>query len=350
MLTYSLASSAARHARFDATSPKLNDPHGRQDQRSRQADRRFDGGGLSSNSPVGQVLNCKLGDASGQALDIIPAHVVSRRAITWDGVTVEIVQSLTRDKVEFRYRAPCHLLVAYEEGFRDDGETLVDDLPRSTLRTLGRRLTFVPAGHEFREWQRPRVRTRVICLYIDPAKIPIHPGKGVKAGTFRAQVLFENSLLWENAVKLASAIEGGPEEDRYAEALGIVIAHELLRVQANVRRDRTPARGGLAVWQQRIVATYIEEHLAESVPLATLARLVQLSTYYFCRAFKRSFQVSPHRFHINRRIERAKMLLATPNQSVTDIALALGFSETSSFSAAFRQTTGATPTEYRRAM
>ena len=62
----------------------------------------------------------------------------------------------------------------------------------------------------------------------------------------------------------------------------------------------------------------------------------------------RRFGVPPRRYHINRRIERAKTLLASPAQSVTDIALSLGFGQTSSFSAAFRDTTGTSPTEYRR--
>jgi AraC-like DNA-binding protein len=109
-------------------------------------------------------------------------------------------------------------------------------------------------------------------------------------------------------------------------------------------------RGTLAVWQQRVVAAYIEEHLAQAIPLHVLAKLVHLSAYYFCRAFKQSFGIPPHRYHINRRIDRAKTLLANPGPSVTDIALELGFSETSSFSAAFRHTTGTTPIDYRRTL
>jgi hypothetical protein len=69
-----------------------------------------------------------------------------------------------------------------------------------------------------------------------------------------------------------------------------------------------------------------------------LANVVHLSAYYFCRAFKQSFGIPLDRYHINRRIERAKTLLANPGPSETDIALELGFSETSSFSAAFRHT------------
>ena len=95
---------------------------------------------------------------------------------------------------------------------------------------------------------------------------------------------------------------------------------------------------------------YIEEHIAEQIPLATLARSVRLSAYHFCRAFKRSFGVPPHRYHNARRIDHAKTLLAQPARSVTEIALKVGFSETSSFTAAFRKATGTTPTAYRRSL
>jgi AraC-like DNA-binding protein len=109
-------------------------------------------------------------------------------------------------------------------------------------------------------------------------------------------------------------------------------------------------QGGLAPCQQRVVADYIEEHLADSVRLATLANLAHLSPYYFCRAFKQSFGAPPHRYHTSRRIERAKLLLAQSRASVTEIGLTLGFNETSSFTAAFRKATGLTPTAYRRSL
>jgi AraC family transcriptional regulator len=58
----------------------------------------------------------------------------------------------------------------------------------------------------------------------------------------------------------------------------------------------------------------------------------------------------PHRYHNARRIDHAKTLLARPTCSVTEIALTVGFSETSSFTAAFRKATGSTPTAYRRSL
>ena len=138
-----------------------------------------------------------------------------------------------------------------------------------------------------------------------------------------------------------SLIESAGADNRlYLEALGAVLAHELVRLNAGRSTHRSSLRGGLAAWQQRIVTAYIEEHLAEPISLATLAQLVRLSTYYFCRAFKQSFGLPPHRYHNDRRIEQAKMLLAKPAPSVTDIGMTVGFSETSSFTAAFARRPG----------
>jgi AraC family transcriptional regulator len=112
--------------------------------------------------------------------------------------------------------------------------------------------------------------------------------------------------------------------------------------------QRAAVRGGLAGWQRKRVLAFIEEHLSETISLLTLSAVAQLSPYHFARAFKQSLGMPPHRFHMNRRFERAKVLLA--NRSVTDVALAVGYAETSSFSSGFRRATGMSPTEFRRAL
>jgi AraC family transcriptional regulator len=102
------------------------------------------------------------------------------------------------------------------------------------------------------------------------------------------------------------------------------------------------------VWRQKHVVEFIEEHLAEEISLTALARIADLSLYHFARAFTRSFEMPPHRYHMARRMDRAKSLLQRPALSVTQIGIQLGFRETSSFTRAFRRFTGLAPTEYRR--
>ena len=69
----------------------------------------------------------------------------------------------------------------------------------------------------------------------------------------------------------------------------MVMAHELLRLNNAAAPVKHNVRGGLAGWQEKKVAQYIEEHLSEDVPLPALAELVGLSPYHFARAFKQSF-------------------------------------------------------------
>src|SRR5436305_13631979 len=85
-------------------------------------------------------------------VDISPPAIVKRRSMVSGGMTAELVTATRREKMELRFRAPLHLLAIYEQGVRSDGDTFVDGLPKSTLRDLRRKLIFVPAGHEYREW------------------------------------------------------------------------------------------------------------------------------------------------------------------------------------------------------
>jgi len=256
----------------------------------------------------------------------------------------------SRDRVEFSFCAPVHLLIAYEEGIRREGETFVEGSSPSKLRDIQRKLIFVPAGHQYREWAEVNSVARIAYFYFDPATMPSLSETSFAATPLAPRLFFEDSMLWEAAIKAAGLVESSSANRLYCEALGTVLAHELVRLNAAVRPPHLPVRGGLAAWQQRIVTNYIEEHLSDPISLARLAQLVRLSVYHFCRAFKTSFGVPPHRYHNVRRIERAKSLLAKPTRSVTEIGLMVGFSETSSFTAAFRRMTGSTPTAYRRSI
>ena len=279
-------------------------------------------------------------------VEITPAESVKRLGTGWHRWFTESIHAPIGNKVEFRFQGPMHLLALYNEGARRDGETSIDGLPTSKVRNFVNKLTFVPAGHAYREWHETGASTRVTFLYFDPAEFQ---KSGDEDASYVPRLYFEDSMVWETAAKLKKAIESGEAKSRsYLEALSNVLAHELSRSDHNMVRETSVSRGGLASWQKRAVLGYIEEHLDEQICLLTLAGLARLSEHHFCRTFKQSFGVPPHQYHVQQRMERAKVLLADRTASVTDIALTLGYSQPSSFSNAFRKMTGWTPTEYRR--
>lgn len=288
--------------------------------------------------------------AINPAVDIAPRDIATRRIGRCDGMAAEVVQTIRRERVDIHFRAPMHLLIIVEEGTRVAGESLVEGLPPSSLRQLKRKLTFVPAGHNYHEWNQPSVLSQAIYFYFDPAKFAgLEPDRS--NFELAPRLFFEDIALWQTALKLRRLLEApGANGGLYFEALGVILAHELLRLDMGASKLEPRVRGGLAGWQQRTAVEFIEENVAESISLAKLAELARLSPYHFCRAFKQSFGVPPHRYHTSRRIERAKALLANPAESVTNIGLTLGFSETSSFTTVFRKVTGMTPTAYRRGL
>lgn len=117
-------------------------------------------------------------------------------------------------------------------------------------------------------------------------------------------------------------------------------------------RDRPVAvqTGGLAAWQVRRACDLMQARLAEGVGLDDAAASVGLSPWHFARAFKASVGATPNRWLTERRIDLAKHLLADRRQSLTEVALAVGFGSQSAFGAAFRRVVGLTPGEYRRAL
>src|SRR6478609_4140412 len=217
-------------------------------------------------------------------VEICPRQSVRRRIVSSHGMTAELVQETGSERIDYHFVAPIHLLVLFDRGVRREGETNVAGLPPSTLRQLTRKFVFVPAGHTYRDWHEPDTPARITFFYFDPAELPgARDGNRIPLGP---RLFFEEPHLLATAQKLAGLIDGSESDNRcYIEALGRVLAHELTRLNYGKLR-KGAVRGGLAAWQQRIVACHIEDHLAEPIPLATLADLVGLSTYHFCRAFK----------------------------------------------------------------
>lgn len=131
------------------------------------------------------------------------------------------------------------------------------------------------------------------------------------------------------------------------EALAQLIGVQLLRAHSV---GRLPAEGAAALppWRLRKVSDLVEERLEGELSIAAMAAAAGLSPYHFSRSFKAATGRPPHRYLLERRVERAKRLLQETTQEIVQVALASGFASQEHMTTVFRRLTGTTPGRYRR--
>jgi AraC family transcriptional regulator len=272
----------------------------------------------------------------------------------WNALAAEHAIMLHPTPYDFSLNSGRHYL-ALLNAHRRDGETTADDLPRSILRDIRGKLTFVPAGCRLRGWSLPKTTPITFtAAYLDPevcsqleiGETQLHP-----------MLHFDHPFLVQMMLQLNRVLTNPEMYSRmYVESFAIVLLSEIKNCQAiDLSRSRrthreAPVKGGLASWQRKAVCVYIEDNLHQDISLAELAAIARLSPYHFCRAFKETVGEPPHRYQMSRRIEQAKILLAKRSLSVSDVAATVGYGSLSRFSALFRQVTGSSPRDYRRQM
>jgi AraC-like DNA-binding protein len=95
------------------------------------------------------------------------------------------------------------------------------------------------------------------------------------------------------------------------------------------------------------VRDYLDEHLGERLALDELAESIGASKFQLVRCFKRRVGVPPLGYQLQRRINRAKVLLAE-GMSIAEVAIELGFADQSHLTRHFRRLTLMTPGDYQR--
>jgi AraC-like DNA-binding protein/ligand-binding sensor protein len=92
---------------------------------------------------------------------------------------------------------------------------------------------------------------------------------------------------------------------------------------------------------------YIEEHQTEELTLSQVAKAVNMSSYYFCKMFKKVAGINFTDYVARVRIEKSKNLLLNPNLRVSEIAFEVGFQSLTHFNRVFKKILGQSPTDYR---
>ena len=168
-------------------------------------------------------------------------------------------------------------------------------------------------------------------------------------GVLRPSVAGEDIVLAQIAKSVLPGLGGRSRPTALAlDHLEMIMGAHIVQRYGGTRPRRNVAGTGLANWQRVRAAELLRENLDGSVRLADLARECGLSVSHFARSFKASFGVTGHQWLTERRIERAKELLALTKMALTDVASNAGFGDQAAFTRTFHRVVGATPGQWRR--
>jgi AraC family transcriptional regulator len=142
------------------------------------------------------------------------------------------------------------------------------------------------------------------------------------------------------------------EKDRKAARHTLAMAYRLANEEINRQRTDlvSPFRlGGLSGWQAKRLASFIETNLDGPIETSELCDLARLSTGHFYRAFKQTFEATPHNYIMNCRIERAKTMMCETADTLASIAQACGFADQAHLSKLFKSKFRQSPSAWRQA-
>ena len=95
------------------------------------------------------------------------------------------------------------------------------------------------------------------------------------------------------------------------------------------------------------VLNTISGKMDEVMTVDSLASMACMSKDHFIRLFRRNVGVTPAQYIINDKVTKAKLMLASENMSVKEIAFSLGYYDISYFNRIFKKHSLLTPLQYR---
>ena len=155
--------------------------------------------------------------------------------------------------------------------------------------------------------------------------------------------------LANSLIQLLETAKQDLERDR--EAAKALLAKASSILQSEIERHSGAndfGTGGLAGWQIARVRAFIDKNLHGTIHIRDLSAVVRRSAAHFARSFKHSFGEPPHAYVMRRRFEKACHLMIASSESLSQIALSVGFSDQSHFCKRFKQALGQSPSNWRR--
>jgi AraC-like DNA-binding protein/ligand-binding sensor protein len=97
----------------------------------------------------------------------------------------------------------------------------------------------------------------------------------------------------------------------------------------------------------RRAKAYVTDHQNDPISLNDVSHALHVSTFYFCKMFKKATGLTFTDYLGRVRIERAKTMLLNPNRRISEVAYEVGFGSLTHFNRIFRRLVGKSPSDYR---
>jgi transcriptional regulator GlxA family with amidase domain len=139
--------------------------------------------------------------------------------------------------------------------------------------------------------------------------------------------------------------------ERHGAALAQQVAnqfhHERIRDEGDDQRGGRLTMTARLPGKLRTAIGLMQREIENPVPLSKVAAQVGLSSRQLERLFLRHLQMTPLRFYMQLRVERARELLLYSDRAVLEVAVAAGFASTSHFASWYKRVFGMKPSEVR---
>lgn len=259
--------------------------------------------------------------------------MASSRALGWDGVVAEMGR-------EVNWVADDLTVAGHFIAMNLDSKPLSIESKGShgftTITMPPGSLWINPAGRPFTR-RNPGI-TRYGVVEVSLEKIRRVVGSDIDlryagSATDQALVCVTRALLLE-------AKTGGSSGPIFADALGVAVASRLARQFGECRKIEM-TRGALDSRLDTVLAR-VEDTLGSCITVEDLAAVAGLSAAHFAREFKRCTRWTPHAFVMERRVQRARQMIAA-GRSIADSAFECGFADQAHLGRAFKKRFGITP-------
>ena len=215
---------------------------------------------------------------------------------------------------------------------------------------LGQSCIVYPNRPHALEWQQT---AKLTLLHFHPEFFAKAIGDSIKVNSLaidKGFLLVNDTLISELGTILCHLYSSGSMhiEKLYVENIASLLAVHLLKNHLNYELAIFDNQKKLSSKKLRTVFEYIEANLEEKITLSELASIAGVGKFYFCRLFKASTHMTPYKYVLCQRVERAKKLLKESDLPISDIALESGFSNQSHLAKHFRNMLDLTPLGYRQ--